>query len=82
MAPASPPANPVSFGAPGLPTPGRWLGGAGGDTQHVGQVALDAHLPLLAPDVMLLHSVAKIGFLGASYDFGPLGVNVEGVTEP
>lgn len=31
---------------------------------------------------MLLHRVAKIRFLRASYDFGPLGVNVEGVTEP
>lgn len=40
------------------------------------------HLPFLPPDVMLLHCVAKIRFLRASYDFGPLGVNVEGVTEP
>lgn len=31
---------------------------------------------------MLLHGVAKIRFLRASYDFGPLGVNVEGVAEP
>lgn len=31
---------------------------------------------------MLLHRVAEICFLRASYDFGPLGVDVEGVTEP
>lgn len=57
----------------------------------MGQAALDplffrarrsAHLPFLPPDVMLLHCIAKIRFLRASYDFGPLGVNVEGVTEP
>lgn len=36
----------------------------------------------LAPDVMLLHRVAEIGVLRAGYDFGPLGVDVEAVTEP
>lgn len=40
------------------------------------------HSPFLAPDVVLLHRVAKIGVLRARYDFGPLGVDVEGVAEP
>lgn len=31
---------------------------------------------------MLLHCVAKIRILRASDDFGPLGVDVKGVTEP
>lgn len=41
-----------------------------------------AHSPFLAPDVVLLHRVAEIGVLRAGYDFGPLGVDVEGVAEP
>lgn len=41
-----------------------------------------AHSPFLAPDVVLLHRVAEISILRARYDFGPLGVDVEGVAEP
>lgn len=41
-----------------------------------------AHLPFFSPDVMLLHRVAKICFLRASYDFGCLAVNIKGVAEP
>ena len=83
--------KPVSHGTTALPTPNWWSEGAGGATPCGGQVALDplpfraqrrALLPFLPPDVVLLHRVAKIRFLGASYDFGPLGVNVEGITEP